>query len=205
MVNYYEILEVSEKASNEVIEKAYKALVKKYHPDLQPDSGKTEAEKKIKIINEAYEILSDESKKQKYDSKLTEYRNKQQYSQSFDTTVNTNINSNYNSNSDAKTVSNNKIQNNESKIKEYYNNYYRKAYNDAYIKKLKNMGYTIRYKKTFKQHLLSFIAIISAFAFLILLFVILWHIPFTKKYFLDIYSNNYIIKLIVDSILNIIK
>ena len=35
MKNYYEILEVSQNASPEVIEKAYKALVKKYHPDLQ--------------------------------------------------------------------------------------------------------------------------------------------------------------------------
>ena len=201
MVNYYEILEVSEKASKEVIEKAYKALVKKYHPDLQPDSGKTEAEKKIKSVNEAYEILSDESKKQKYDNKLNEYRTKQ-YSQFSDTKVNTNTNTNINYNSN---FTSNKVQDNTSKIKEYYNNYYKKAYNDAYIKTLKNMGYTIKYKKTFKQHLLSLIAIVSAFAFLILLFVILWHIPFTKKYFLNLYSNNYIIKLIVDSILNIIK
>ena len=34
MKNYYEILEVNQKASSEVIEKAYKVLVKKYHPDL---------------------------------------------------------------------------------------------------------------------------------------------------------------------------
>lgn len=201
MVNYYEILEVSENASKEVIEKAYKALVKKYHPDLQPDSGKIEAEKKIKIVNEAYEILSDESKKQKYDNKLNEYRTKQ-YSQFSDTKVNTNTNTNINYNSN---FTSNKVQDNTSKIKEYYNDYYKKAYNDAYIKTLKNMGYTIKYKKTFKQHLLSLIAIVSAFAFLILLFVILWHIPFTKKIFLNLYSDNYIIKLIIDSILNIIK
>ena len=48
MKNYYDLLEVSEKASPEVIEKAYKTLVKKYHPDLQPDDKKKEAEEKIK-------------------------------------------------------------------------------------------------------------------------------------------------------------
>lgn len=35
MKNYYEILQVNEKASQEIIEKAYKVLAKKYHPDLQ--------------------------------------------------------------------------------------------------------------------------------------------------------------------------
>ncbi len=50
MVNYYEILEVSQKASKEVIEKAYKALAKKYHPDLNQDNKK-EAEMKMQKIN----------------------------------------------------------------------------------------------------------------------------------------------------------
>ena len=42
--NYYEWLEISKNASPEVIEKAYKALVKKYHPDLQEGESKKEAE-----------------------------------------------------------------------------------------------------------------------------------------------------------------
>ena len=70
MKNYYEILEVSENASQEVIEKAYKALVKKYHPDLQPNEKKHDAEDKIKIINEAYDILSNQQKKENYDRQL---------------------------------------------------------------------------------------------------------------------------------------
>ena len=57
MKTLYEVLEVSEKASKEVIEKAYKVLVKKYHPDLQDASNKEEADKKMKEINEAYSIL----------------------------------------------------------------------------------------------------------------------------------------------------
>ena len=58
MINYYEVLEVSEKASKEVIEKAHKALAKKYHPDLNQDNLK-EAEQKMKEINEAFEVLMD--------------------------------------------------------------------------------------------------------------------------------------------------
>ena len=53
MKNYYEILEVDSKASPEVIEKAYKTLVKKYHPDLQNAINKNEYEEKMKEINEA--------------------------------------------------------------------------------------------------------------------------------------------------------
>ena len=57
MLNLYEILEVSEKASKEVIDKAYHVLAKKYHPDLQQGEAKQKAEEKMKQINAAYEIL----------------------------------------------------------------------------------------------------------------------------------------------------
>ena len=60
---FYEVLEVSENASGEIIEKAYKVLAKKYHPDLQPQEKKQEAENKMKQLNEAYSILSDENKR----------------------------------------------------------------------------------------------------------------------------------------------
>ena len=65
--NYYDILEINKNASSEIIEKAYKTLVKKYHPDLQENNLKIEYEEKIKKINEAYEILSNPEKKKKYD------------------------------------------------------------------------------------------------------------------------------------------
>ena len=68
--NYYEILEVNKNASPEIIEKAYKTLVKKYHPDLQQDEDKNNYEEKIKKINEAYDILSDPEKRKKYDLNL---------------------------------------------------------------------------------------------------------------------------------------
>ena len=63
MSNLYEILEVSNKASKEVIDKAYHVLAKKYHPDLQAnDEQRRIAEEKMKKINEAYDILSNEQK-----------------------------------------------------------------------------------------------------------------------------------------------
>lgn len=70
MKNYYEILEVNPRASKEVIEKAYRVLVKKYHPDLYIGQERQYAEAKIKDINEAYKILSSEFLKEQYDSEL---------------------------------------------------------------------------------------------------------------------------------------
>lgn len=77
MLNLYEILEVNEKASQEVIEKAYRVLTKKYHPDLQKEN-KQEAEKKMKEINEAYEILGNEQKRKQYDEELLQKRKEEQ-------------------------------------------------------------------------------------------------------------------------------
>lgn len=70
MKNYYEILEVNPKASREVIEKAYRVLVRKYHPDLYSGEKQQYAEKKTKEINEAYRILSDEFLREQYDTEL---------------------------------------------------------------------------------------------------------------------------------------
>ncbi len=62
--DYYEILGVDKGASQEEIKKAYRKLVKKYHPDV---NDAEDAEQKFKEIQEAYEILSDESKRKAYD------------------------------------------------------------------------------------------------------------------------------------------
>ena len=70
MKDYYGILEVNEKASQEIIEKAYRTLVKKYHPDIYSSVEKREAERKLKDINEAYNILSDNFLRSQYDLEL---------------------------------------------------------------------------------------------------------------------------------------
>ena len=68
--DYYDWLEVSKQASPEIIEKAYKTLVKKYHPDLQEESKKKEYEEILKKINEAYNILSNPQKREEYNNLL---------------------------------------------------------------------------------------------------------------------------------------
>ena len=64
-LDYYEILEVDRNASAEEIKKAYRKLALKYHPDRNP--GDAEAEEKFKLINEAYQVLSDQEKRALYD------------------------------------------------------------------------------------------------------------------------------------------
>lgn len=65
MADYYEILEVQRTATPEEIKKAYRQKALKFHPDKNP--GDAEAEKRFKEISEAYEVLSDEKKRQIYD------------------------------------------------------------------------------------------------------------------------------------------
>lgn len=63
--DYYEVLGVEKNADEAAIKKAYRALAKKYHPDMNP--GDAEAEKKFKEASEAYAVLSDPEKKRQYD------------------------------------------------------------------------------------------------------------------------------------------
>lgn len=64
-MNPYSVLGLHNSASKDDIRKAYRSLARKYHPDSNP--GNKEAEEKFKEINDAYAILSDEKKKEKYD------------------------------------------------------------------------------------------------------------------------------------------
>jgi len=66
--DYYKILGVIRTASQDDIKKAYRGLVKKFHPDSNP--GDKKAEEHFKKINEAYNTLSDDGRKAEYDKKI---------------------------------------------------------------------------------------------------------------------------------------
>ena len=62
--DYYEVLGLSKGASKDEIKKAYRKLSKQYHPDLNKEEG---TEEKFKEVAEAYEVLSDDQKRARYD------------------------------------------------------------------------------------------------------------------------------------------
>lgn len=66
MKDYYKILNISISANGDEIKKAFRNLAKKYHPDRNPDNK--EALAKFQEINEAYEVLSNEESRKKYDN-----------------------------------------------------------------------------------------------------------------------------------------
>ena len=154
--NYYEILEVNKNASPEIIEKAYKTLVKKYHPDLQQDENKNKYEEKIKKINEAYDILSDSEKRKKYDLNLknteisiNDYNSLYQENINLKNNLNilkeklnylNNIQNNYKKNNlNYNNLENNKNNYTKNNInQEYSDNYYTENFNNSNSKNNKN-------------------------------------------------------------------
>lgn len=218
MINYYEVLEVSEKASKEVIEKAHKALAKKYHPDLNQDNLK-EAEQKMKEINEAFEVLMDDSKRSNYDSILAKKREIEQRKASYSSQKASSPKSNQQTTDDL-----NKQFNNYNKIS-YSNGYYtdpndnffintknmdektrkklqnklQERYLEAYDSYLRERGYKLKYKWTFKR----VAQLVLAILIVILICVILFFIPPIHEYCIDLYNENFVIQLVVDLIKSI--
>ena len=141
--NYYQILQVDSNASSEIIDKAYKTLIKKYHPDLQTEENKAYATEMIKKLNEAYEILSNDEKRRLYDINL----NKNNISIEE-------YNNLYNQNIELKNQLNNNNNTN--------NNYYKKNYNN----------HKESIQRTPHEKFLDYIAIFITIIIVILLFKI---------------------------------
>ena len=214
--NYYDILQINQNASPEIIEKAYKTLAKKYHPDLQEESNKKEAEEILKEINEAYEILSNPDKKALYDQNLKNetisqedyekmYVQNEELKEELNNLKNNTPNTQY-SNINQENFEAIKKEEQELEYKRRQLQYQeqieqarQKAYHDAYIQDLKNRGYRIRYKKSFKDYLKGIISIIIV----IIILILLWHIPFIQNFFINLYENNQAIHYVVDIFSNL--
>ena len=187
MKNYYEILEVDKNASEEVIEKAYKTLAKKYHPDLQNNSN---SQNKMQQINEAYEILSNDFKRREYDEKI------QKQSVSVEE-YNKIIQENNRLKQDLqKVTTNNNISNlNQIDSLQFARRYYSK------IKRASEQP-QIQYNR--KKINVSFEKIKILIIYILILFVIgilLATIPVSRNFFINLYNTNTAIKLIVDIII----
>lgn len=194
MKNYYEILEVNKKASKEVIEKAYKVLVKKYHPDLYTGQKKNYAEEKIKEINEAYSVLTDEFMKEQYDAELEKQEQAElykKYNQKQTNNIKTNMN---NTASNRKENKNHKSQRNNNEEAEDFNERMKKHKVGSFsgivelCKELyKNKPRRDEIKEITKKDI---IALILTIIVVILIGVALWYIPFTNGWMRELLFEN---------------
>lgn len=187
MKNYYEILEVDKNASEEVIEKAYKTLAKKYHPDLQNNS---DCQDKMRQINEAYEILSNDFKRREYDEKI------KRQSVSIEE-YNRIIQENNRLKKDLKRVANQReMSQNQERLEEMS---IMQRYYEQIKKATKQPQMRYERKKT-KISIEKIKKIVIYIAILIGIGLVLAIVPFTRKFFINLYNNNVIIKLLVDTI-----
>lgn len=197
MKDWYEILEVSPNASHEVIEKAYKVLAKKYHPDLQQTpQDKKIAEEKMKDLNEAYAILQDEQKKKEYDEKYKRQKEieKQKERQAIyqeSRNIHSSIMPNdkterYTPPSQPNSVSPEKEKERKKAAREFAKAYNREIKKQMWIQKLKKLA-----------------SVVILLAVLFIIAFLLWIIPPTHNMLVNFYEENPLIKVLVDAILRV--
>lgn len=218
----YEILEVSEKASDEVIEKAYKTLAKKYHPDLQQTpEDKKNAEQKMQKINEAYETLKDQNKRSEYDIKLQREKDKQteyahynnmqqnirqqsanQYREEPKNQPNYNqYGNNYKSAEEWQQILANLSPKEREKLMKKIQRDAKEEYTRVAEDYYRQQGYRVKHKTTPREYLEKFLTIVI----IICVFAVLWIIPPSRNWMIKLYEDNIAVKLVVDLIVGLIK
>ena len=228
--NYYEILEVDRNASPEIIEKAYKTLAKKYHPDLQDDIHKREAEETFKIINEAYQTLSNPELRALYDQKIEDtvvsqdkYDEMYQQNQVLKNKLNDlqqhmhneNISSknpnhfNNNTNTTYNSVQNNAQNFNQNSQAEQYK---RNLEYEQQVNQARQQAYRDAYiqdlknrgyKIRYKKSFSDYVKSFIALVIVILILFIVFQLPFVKNYFIELYNTNSVFRVIGNIFINI--
>lgn len=171
MKNYYELLEVNPKASKEIIEKAYKVLIKQCHPDGYIGEEKVFAEEKTRELNEAYHILSDDFLRSQYDLELQKQENNQK-SNRFQNNINTR--QNYNNKQEGQ-----QYQEPQQEIKQHKVGSFMAMVDvfNAVFKKRKNGP---KIPKQLKRE--DLLAGVITIAIVLILGIILWFIPATNGF-----------------------
>lgn len=213
MSNLYEVLEVSEKASKEIIEKAYKVLAKRYHPDLQEEKDKKQAEEKMKQINEAYTILIDDEKRKAYDIELNAKRQEEiQKKMQENTKVNNEItrveqevfndlqNANMKRQKEEQDKINRKLEEEQKSNMEKLQADLQRTYSNAYNNYLRSLGYKIKEPWTLKR----FIELMKVLIILAVIIIFIWFFPPTHKLIIDFYEQNVVLKFIIDIFIKLI-
>lgn len=192
MRNYYDELEVSRNASSEVINKAYKVLAKKYHPDTTK-LDKSIAEERFKKISEAYETLSDNEKRKSYDNELAlkqpyvsidEYnillRNNELMTLEISRLKNQlNISNEKNSNYINNNISYNNYSNNNFNSYKTRQSYTTNMSNNTHYSFIDNFKHKLDY---YFKNILAFLLTI---ALIFIIFCILLYIPYTRDFLLN--------------------
>lgn len=192
METLYDRLEVSRKASPEIIDKAYKTLAKKYHPDLQTAENKAIAEEKMKKINEAYSVLSDEQKRKEYDEKIElEESSKIETQSNQQTEIYEEEPQEF---GDWRDIYANLTAKEQRKIRKRVEREANEEYRNRYEAYFRSLGYKVKHKWTRKERITLIIAIIT----IIILFLIFWNIPQTHNMMMNLYNDNIVIKIIVN-------
>ena len=195
MKNYYEILEVDKNASKEVIEKAYRTLAKKYHPDLR---SSTFSQERMMKINEAYEVLSNDYKRKEYDNHLQskiisidEYNKLKQENIQLKNNLKK-FSNQYNTNNE-----------NEEDLGSVPANFIRNLYKGITIKRdtteqITNNQVKTTPKKKIKLSKETIKKIVIGVIALIIVICILAIIPTTRHFFVNLYNENEVVKVIVN-------